>query len=1072
MQISKTSTANSVVHKEFFVDREAQTETFSNTLNKLQSNRGTVMYYAGTGGIGKSALIQKLEKFLISKIDDETEKFKYGKFKYVSYDFATESSVEMLTVLTALWKKLSEYYQVKFPFFEEGLLSYYHKRDDFAGLLNLENSSQGNTFFRNALNHLYTANSVGSVSKILFNGTSGLLDVVSGSIPFVQVAKECFHVAAKGIEEFQKIRLEHQPAYRSIVDELRKREFESDPDAVKEYLPTLFAKDVSYWLLENNLTLVIFLDTYEQLTGDENNSKRHEKLIYAKRDAPVDWWIEDLISNAGERVLWVIAGRSRVATIGRKVKVIEGENLYNLEVLPENFADEFLKKAGIADKDLRDGIVKLTGGYPIYLSLCVDVYNEKQVKPKLADFGAKSEEVIRRLLEFVDEQTRKIIKRLCVLGRWTEFYLQRVLTILHEYNFDTYERIKKLSFVSEQNENFFEQSEQSEKIFFFDRSVREILFPYLMEKEKIFVDSTIDAVNKFFQNVFAMKNRSVKYEDRVLFFKLWADFILSTTGDAQSLMDRYAENLAPISNNFDDVIIEGVIVQFHDKVAKIFKKNNPTDEERMAYAYFEHLIAQIEFSQGNDKHALELAKNSYEKIVRELNKNSMTAGQYSLALFHAMSADEDAEDCKDFTKNFKAPFRSMKIDEKELILENYGRLLKILLNMYRDFEKVITLADKTIAFVGDGVWLGKCSDTFVEDLQLYKSAANNHLGKVEDFSPTFKANCLKAVQKAIDAKDVEKLNQCIIVANLKVVNLQDAFNYQESLELGQEVIYLLLDSRLDSEVYKDQYYRLCGSLALTCYLTLNSFDKNLELARGYSDIAINGFDIPNEKIHPYQTRAQIEAEVGNFDLACDMLDKGLNITIRNLTSDQMKDFSAFQWYHFAKFVERLLKSSDVKFFEIAKRALEVALREENFLNYRKEVGDNLAYPAYITFSKMATCFDILGDTEQAINLHEAALRGVSSIIGEDNSSNSVHAAFRLVMMAGALLTLEKNSFADKAKDLSEKLQKNLDEYLDKVQMDSMKIPFDGWHEMIDDMEKNSADKFDLLEKMSRAILYP
>ena len=205
-----------------------------------------------------------------------------------------------------------------------------------------------------------------------------------------------------------------------------------------------------------------------------------------------------------------------------------------------------------------------------------------------------------------------------------------------------------------------------------------------------------------------------------------------------------------------------------------------------------------------------------------------------------------------------------------------------------------------------------------------------------------------------------------------------------------------------------------------------------------------------------------------------MFNQGLNITIENPNAEQFKNFSAFDWYHFAKFAERLLKSDDKKYFEIAKNALKVS--RDEFLNYRRKKTAPLEHPDYITFSKMATCFDILEDKSFALKLHEEAIQGVNAEIGEDRgnvsavSVNANGAAFRLVMSANLLLTFEKNNMTDKAKNLKNKLQSDLNEYLTRVNIASMKVPFDGWKEALEHIEKNPADKIDILEDMSRAIL--
>ena len=93
-----------------------------------------------------------------------------------------------------------------------------------------------------------------------------------------------------------------------------------------------------------------------------------------------------------------------------------------------------------------------------------------------------------------------------------------------------------------------------------------------------------------------------------------------------------------------------------------------------------------------------------------------------------------------------------------------------------------------------------------------------------------------------------------------------------------------------------------------------------------------------------------------------------------------------------------------------------------------------------------------------MQLHEAALRGVNTDKGDDA------AAFKLVMTANYLLTLERNTIADKAAKLREEFKNNVTAYLTR---NSMKAPFQDWRALLNQLEQNP---FAVLEKMSRAIL--
>jgi len=465
-------------------------------------------------------------------------------------------------------------------------------------------------------------------------------------------------------------------------------------------------------------------------------------------------------------------------------------------------------------------------------------------------------------------------------------------------------------------------------------------------------------------------------------------------------------------------------------------------------------------------------------------KRYMSDGSYSMALFYAMNMDQTVEGYKTFCENFKFSLKNMPSSELRLVLTHYGHLLKRLLDVNRKSEEVIELIDRTMNFIGgDKDCLGECYNEFIADLYLYKMTAITHLGKVKQFV-NVSSKCLPHIRES------GNLELYIIYVNRQIVHLQDMFQFEESFASGSEIVELMesLISPLNKfnelkqskfTIYSDQYFRVCGSLALTGYFTLNKSDENLTLTRKYSDISINGFNKLMDKRRQYQIRAQIEAESGDYKTACDMLDLGLNITINNPQEEQFKNFSAFDWYHFAKFAERLLKSSDEQYFEIAKTA--ILISKPTFLKYRDKVKNAIKYPDYITFCKLGVCLDILGESAFALNLQEEALSGIDAEIGEDFvrngknisaiSVNSNAAAYRLIIQAHLLMTCERNNLNKKSVIVKEKLQNRLIEYMNNdYVIDSMKAPFKDWQELLEQVELNVESKFNIIEGMSRTLL--
>ena len=585
--------------QKFFIDRESQRETFKSNLGEISPEGSVLIFYSGAGGVGKTALIEDLKNYL------STKKLIY---KYVYYAFPQVT--DMLSTLNALKKTLIDQYAVTFPLFEKGCIQYYQKRGDMVSNQQIKETLNKSSIlhqkFDSVIGKLDNANSVAGVVGNFVEDSFGLIDDLADVTAIGKIAKLGIGELNKFItRRAQKAKENSDESYKAIIQELKERSNADSAEPLREFLPTLFARDISDWTAENpNAKLVIFLDTYENLTGDEKDAKKHEKLVSVNRTVPVDWWLETLLFETCG-ALWVIAGRSEISKIGEEIEITKGEMLFPLTALEDNFADEFLIKAGVTDENLRGGIVKLTGGYPNYLQVCIVYYKEILEKgrvPTISDFGEKREDVISRLLDFMNDATRNMVKRLCILGTWTDAYAMRVLSILHENNRDTYNRVKKLSFVTAQSEN----------IFAFDKTIQKILFDHLKETEEEFIFDTRNAATKFFHSAFyevdAEENKNISADDRKSFFKFWYEIILRTTDGAEYLMKQFVENLAPLSERFDDEVIEGVIEKFQAKI------EDTDGTENIPFAYFEHLLAQIKLRQDKVKDALELAESAYNKF--------------------------------------------------------------------------------------------------------------------------------------------------------------------------------------------------------------------------------------------------------------------------------------------------------------------------------------------------------------------------------------------------------------------------------------------------------------------------
>ena len=171
----------------------------------------------------------------------------------------------MLTTLNELKKNLIENHSVQFPLFEKGCISYYQKRGDMVSTsqirATLNKSSILHKKVTEVVGNLDNVNAVARVADTVSDDGINFLDELADATAIGKVAKLGLSVLNKFIDErAKKNKSKNDETYKEILNELDERiNNESGIEPLKEYLPTLFARDISDWLAENpTFKLVIF----------------------------------------------------------------------------------------------------------------------------------------------------------------------------------------------------------------------------------------------------------------------------------------------------------------------------------------------------------------------------------------------------------------------------------------------------------------------------------------------------------------------------------------------------------------------------------------------------------------------------------------------------------------------------------------------------------------------------------------------------------------------------------------------------------------------------------------------
>ena len=210
-----------------------------------------------------------------------------------------------------------------------------------------------------------------NTTKIIFDATNEVKDehwlelflklTISGlntSIPIMKTVTTFMTVADMFLGDYLDRKGILDEDHKFIRDQFNAFRQEKDSTMLYEYLPTLFAVDVSDWMQETGNKLVVFLDNYESLVGATN--------VLTPEQLKRDLWLRSqngliyMIPNT----LWTIAGRNQLHWSGELADELEQHLIKALS--PED-SNLFLKRAGIVDENLRGKLIELTGGYPIFL---------------------------------------------------------------------------------------------------------------------------------------------------------------------------------------------------------------------------------------------------------------------------------------------------------------------------------------------------------------------------------------------------------------------------------------------------------------------------------------------------------------------------------------------------------------------------------------------------------------------------------------------------------------------------------------------------------------------------------
>lgn len=520
------------------------------------------------------------------------------------------------------------------------------------------------------------------------NAAAVTLDVTSDALNIFPGVKT-FAGLAGIIDKFMSKR-EHDKnldSHAEIRDELNKRLEERNYFELEKFLPFLFAQDVADWMELSGNKLIIFLETYELLEGAVGSRLEAHNLYR-------DWWVrgdnEGLIFYLPD-TLWVISGRNELNWKGELAEEIK-PNL--LEPLTQEDSLEFLTKAKVEPPELREEIFKLTEGYPLYLDVCVDFYEQYLSKngtaPPIAEFGTKREKIIERLMKYADSDLRLMIDGLAILGMWTDELASK---IVYGYEPTVYrDDAKKFSFIHAKQVPL---DDDKLEVFHFDRTLQKFIVDAIKADEDLswLIDETLTAADKFFEPL--LDGREVIDETFCFYIKLWADLIVNLTDDAELLQTRYEEKLFGHVRNMIDVYkittAQNIIESFWDKVEEV------AGEENIPCAYFAGEFSKVMDERGEYEEATFWAEFRYEKYSKLLGKkhpetvDALITLSFLWKTFGEFGISEEL--CEELLESTKEVFGENS-PETTFVMENLAEIF----NSYGRHEQALELEEKVLKF--------------------------------------------------------------------------------------------------------------------------------------------------------------------------------------------------------------------------------------------------------------------------------------------------------------------------------------------------------------------------------------
>lgn len=655
-QLFKTAT-------DTFTDREEPRRAFWKLYRGMETGDIEVLHFYGTGGIGKTTLLKKLQ----SEMKEEN----ISDFLYYNFENIKPKAEILADFARLLSERLSG---LRFPIFEYAYLKY--KQTSGEDVNHLQ-EQQAQTFLDNE----HVENVMGVVSELVPG--FGLLStsLKSGARITKSITQKYEQTSGKNSSIFNQI---NNSTSAELLHNLQK----------------YMAYDAYDYFEGLSHPFVIMLDGYEALVN---------KLEKGEKASSDDLWLreEESLVRSMPNVLWVIAGREK---LDWESDILEPHNTHIIGNLSEADSIDFFRKSGVKEETLRKDLYELTAGTPVFMDLCIKTYQSiknregAQYLPNIEDFGHNTEELAARYLKDMSISEQNLVKLIsCLPNIWNDEMVEAIAKKLKiDFSQGEYRLIKELSLVEndENDPSYYKLHETFRKVVVArikDEEYTEnviVIGCYMLDKL-----TDLDSLDpKLYSQLASCLSYAKQHSDH---------FFLETSG---------VENLLDCIDRLHVLISEEECLHFLNELQEaLYLMRNDETELNKDIVLIQNLKIKILCKKYKYAAALELAKKNYY-----LAKDCYEAGHSEI--FHAIQwyasacvHNEVYEDARTLCQE------ALKLAERnsDISLHEQSVILQILYNNEKyssSTEQLAELANKRIAL---------CKQIYEQNKEKYQAPHDN-----------------------------------------------------------------------------------------------------------------------------------------------------------------------------------------------------------------------------------------------------------------------------------------------------------------------------------------------------------